>query len=123
MSRRAAALRGAVLGLWLLSGLPPLLAPPARQAVPPCCRVDGAHQCSMRVRHGGGRSAAALTARCDAGASEKATGARFTALHPTLPRVSAQRDADGKVLPLPQEDARAAVILARASRAPPRRLV
>jgi hypothetical protein len=122
--RAAACWRSAVLGLWLVTGLLPPLAPSPREVLPPCCRDDGAHQCAMRHRNGGGKTRQpALTVSCVFNAPAKATGARLTALQPNPPGVQTRDTAARKVFALPNEAAPAAMVIRRASRAPPRRLV
>jgi hypothetical protein len=124
VSRRALALRSVVLGLWAVAGLLPLLPSPKHQILPPCCRDDGRHHCSLRQRHAGGKTPAGeLTASCPFSEPSTATGARFSVLQPDLPRVRTCGAAVRNTLALRQEIAPAAAVIRRASRAPPRRLV
>jgi hypothetical protein len=124
MSKRALALwRSLVLGLWLVSGLPALAPAPAREELPPCCRVNGAHHCAMlmRIRSTGNAPLSVMAPLCPAALAKAATGARLTALSPNLPRAAARAAAGREVLPLPADRGTAVVVVDRPSRAPPRR--
>jgi len=122
MNRRAVTRwQGFAIGLlWLVAGLLSLFVPLRREAPLPCCKIDGAHHCALRgLRLRSGGATAVLTVPCRT-APPKATGARLDALHPDLPAVRAHDPVGREVLRRPSDRAATAVVVARASRAPPR---
>jgi hypothetical protein len=124
MSGRALAFwRSLGLGLWLACGLLPLLAQPQREPLPACCRADGRHHCAMRTSRGAEGSSAVVTALCDAGTAKTPPGTLLTALRPNLPQAL---PCDAEAWKAPSRHSLGVtpdVVVYRASRAPPRRLV